>query len=364
MAEPEEQLKQGPEVWNAWRQNHPNIIRPDLTKAWLEKESLSGADLSGADLSGATLTEADLSEAQLTGANFTRALLSGAHLIGAHLNGAHLVGAHLNGAHLNGASLYGAYLRGADFTKAHLTGADLRGADLSDANLFRADLRGANLERALLIETKLGNTNLTGCRIYGISAWGLKLTKKTKQIDLVITKHNEPRLTADNLEVAQFLYLLLHNEKIRDVIDTIGKKAVLILGRFTPERKAVLDALRDELRRRGYLPIVFDFEKPAGQDLLGTVETLARLARFVIADITEASSVPAELQAVVPHLRTVPVRPLLRAGSPEYALFAPLKSYPWVLEAIEYRDVADVRASLDQIIAPAEAKACELRPVT
>jgi hypothetical protein len=84
----------------------------------------------------------------------------------------------------------------------------------------------------------------------------------------------------------------------------------------------------------------------------------------VIADITEASSVPAELQAVVPHLRTVPVRPLLRVGSPEYALFAPLKSYPWVLEAIEYRDVADVRASLDQIIVPAEAKARELRPAT
>jgi hypothetical protein len=32
------------------------------------------------------------------------------------------------------------------------------------------------------------------------------------------------------------------------VIDTIGKEAVLILGRFTEERKLVLDALREELR--------------------------------------------------------------------------------------------------------------------
>jgi hypothetical protein len=31
------------------------------------------------------------------------------------------------------------------------------------------------------------------------------------------------------------------------VIDTITSKAVLILGRFTDERKAVLDALREEL---------------------------------------------------------------------------------------------------------------------
>src|ERR1700693_2962645 len=57
--------------------------------------------------------------------------------------------------------------------------------------------------------------------------------------------------------------LLLNNPKIRDVIDTIAKKAVLILGRFTPERKAVLDDLREALRIHGYLPILFDFEKPS-----------------------------------------------------------------------------------------------------
>src|SRR5829696_4867502 len=33
------------------------------------------------------------------------------------------------------------------------------------------------------------------------------------------------------------------------------------LGRFTEDRKTVLDAIRDELRNRGYLPILFDFEK-------------------------------------------------------------------------------------------------------
>ena len=46
------------------------------------------------------------------------------------------------------------------------------------------------------------------------------------------------------------------------------------LGRFTPERKTVLDALRDELRQRNYLPIVFDFEKPASRDLTETISTL------------------------------------------------------------------------------------------
>jgi len=69
------------------------------------------------------------------------------------------------------------------------------------------------------------------------------------------------------LEVAQFVYLLLNNQRIRHVIDTITSKIVLILGRFTHERKAVLDALRDELWKPDYLPILFDFDKPASRDL-------------------------------------------------------------------------------------------------
>jgi hypothetical protein len=42
--------------------------------------------------------------------------------------------------------------------------------------------------------------------------------------DLVITQLNEPEITVNNIEVAQFIYLLLHNEKIRAVIDTITSK--------------------------------------------------------------------------------------------------------------------------------------------
>jgi hypothetical protein len=119
-------------------------------------------------------------------------------------------------------------------------------------------------------------------------------------------------ITVDNLEVAQFIYLLLHNEKIREVIDTITSKVVLILGRFTPERKAVLDAMREELRRRNYLPILFDFEKPARRDLTETVSTLAHMARFIIADITEAKSIPQELQRIVLDLPSVGSTPLNR----------------------------------------------------
>jgi hypothetical protein len=65
--------------------------------------------------------------------------------------------------------------------------------------------------------------------------WGVRL-ESAKQQNLIITRENEPEITVDNIQVAQFVYLLLHNPKIRDVIDTIGKTGVLLLGRFTEGR--------------------------------------------------------------------------------------------------------------------------------
>jgi hypothetical protein len=69
----------------------------------------------------------------------------------------------------------------------------------------------------------------------------------------------------------------------------LTSKVVLVLGRFTPDRKVVLDAIRDELRKRDYAPVLFDFEKPSSRDITETVRTLVHMARFVIADITAAA---------------------------------------------------------------------------
>ncbi|MCK1719900.1 pentapeptide repeat-containing protein [Bradyrhizobium sp. 141] len=192
---------------------------------------------------------------------------------------------------------------------------------LRDANLNNADLSGAKL-----LKTDLTDTDITGSRVYGVSAWDLKLDR-AKQQNLVITRKEkwpgagtEPEITVDNIEVAQFIYLMLSNQKIRDVIDNITSKAVLILGRFTDERKAVLDALREELRKSNYLPILFDFDVPATRDITETVSLLARMARFIIADLTDPSSIPKELEAIVPLL-AVPVQPLIEGASRPYAMF-------------------------------------------
>jgi hypothetical protein len=155
---------------------------------------------------------------------------------------------------------------------------------------------------------------------------------------------------------------MLQNEKIRRVIDTITDKAVLILGRFTEERKKVLDALREELRKRNYLPILFDFEKPGSLSRDETITLLARMARFVIADISDAKSVLQELRGIVPDLPSVPVQPIILATQEEPGMFDFFRRYPWFLPAHRYETPAQLLANLtEQVIAPADAAAVRLR---
>ena len=192
----------------------------------------------------------------------------------------------------------------------------------------------------------------------------MKLSGGTRQHDLVITNtpRYEPRVTVDNIEVAQFIYLMLNNQKIREVIDTITSKVVLILGRFTDERKPVLDALRDELRKRNYLPILFDFDKPASRTTVETITLLARMARFVIADISDAKSVLQELQAIVPELPSVPVQPVIMASQEEPGMFDFYRHLPWFLPVHRYDTPAQLLAELgDRVINPSETKVLEVR---
>ena len=307
-------LRQGVEVWNDWRRKNQSV-RPDLAGANLSKAHLFNVDLSEANLTGADLTGADLSNANLLGAQLIAADLSGARL-----NGAKLLMARLNEANLSNASLIGSLLWETDFTEA----------------------------------------DLTGCQVFGVAAWGLRLDR-AKQHNLVITPGYESEVTVDNIEVAQFVYLLLHNEKIRDVIDTVGKKGVLLLGRFTEGRIEVLERLRGELRKRDYLPIVFNFNKPETKDFTETVRLLAGLSKFVIADLSGPKSVPYEMGAIVSQTM-IPFQPIIAAGETPFSTLQDLwTGYPdRFFRPIHYSSPDALIASLDEkIIQPAEARFVE-----
>ena len=304
-------LRQGVDAWNDWRTSHP-ALSPDLRAA-----DLQGANLNLADLSGADLRKADLRNAQL-----------------------------------DTADLRGARLEEADFRYAILMNANLRGADL----------RRANLRFANLLDADISDADLTGAFVYGASVWKLTLNSTTKQDNLVVTEFGQSEVTVDRIEVAQFVYLLLHNEKIRDVIDTVGRKGVLLLGRFTEDRIEVLERLRLALRQRGFVPMVFNFDKPETKDFTDTVRLLAGMSHFVIVDMTKPRSVPLELQATVPDCM-VPFVPILQKGEEPFAMFRDLwiKHRAWVLDPIRYPSVDRLIEVLDaEIIAPAQARFAEL----
>ena len=213
-----------------------------------------------------------------------------------------------------------------------------------------------------MVQTNLTNADLTGCRVYGISAWDLKV-EGAKQRDLVITSLGKPEITVDNIEVGQFIYLLLHNEKIRDVIDTITSKVVLILGRFTPERKAVLDALRNTLREHDRTPVVFDFNVPNTKNVTDTVKLLAQLARYVIVDLSDPNSAPYELGVIsMLGLDSTPVVPLIVGGQRPFPMLVDVLQKRWSTELITYQDRDDLITNLgEKLLKPAEAKVRELR---
>ena len=247
-----------------------------------------------------------------------------------------------------------------NLTKADLRGRDLTGIDFRGAGLFKAKMHNAvlvdaNLRQARLVQTELDGANLSGASVYGASVWDVSLTDAVQR-DLIITPPGESLVAVDDLEVAQFIYLLLNNQKLRSVIDTIVSKVVLVLGRFSTTRKPILELIRAELRRQQYLPVLFDFRGPDSRNLTETVSTLAHLARFVIADLTDPSCIPHELQAIAPHVR-VPIATLIQEHEHVYAMFDDLLAYGWVISPRTYKGGRDMRSSvLPALIKDAEEK--------
>lgn len=354
-------LKEGVDAWNQWKSNFDGIVH------------LRGASLSNVDLSGVNLVGADLQFADLRGANLHNAGLSGASLYGANLEQADLSGAYLHRtildlAHLSRADLSGAELVRANLDATDLSDAILRDCDLTGAGLYQvilkgADLTGATLSLASLVESNLRGATLTGCRVYGIAAWDLETDDATEQSDLVVaTAEGRPLVTVDDLEVAQFIYLLSKSDKLRKVISTLGSKGALIIGRFTEERLQVLHAIRDALRaRHGLIPIMFDFNPQTSATTLETLMTLAHMSRFVVADLTEARAVVQELTKITDNLRSLPIKLIIEKSAQMPSMSDSFLIADSVLKPVyRYSGRAQLLADLEsEVIGPADAYATE-----
>lgn len=391
--------------WNDWRRKNTRVI-PDFARADLRDANLAGANLAKADFSGArldgaslcganltrarffgasmsaadlnraNLVKANLSQSDLAGVNLNAADLSHAFLIKANLSGASLIEARLDGANFGQASLFRAnmiraVLRKASFFKADLTEADLAEADLEAANLqeavlertnlLAANLSNANLCFATLLRTNLEKAVIDNCSVCGISLWEVNL-KDARQRDLDIMPPQQPVLAVDNLQTAQLVGLLLHQQKTRHDVFSVSLNTVLIMGRFPPERKPVLDVIKAALRRYEYSPLVLDFLVPGPRDMNETVKTLGRMSRFIIADLTEDRRIAQTLDSVVHYLPSVPIQPIAREGGGPGIESRHYFKYHWVLPVCRFKDTDDLSRRIDKsVIAPVEKKTFEVR---
>lgn len=267
---------------------------------------------------------------------------------------------------LQGADLRYANLENFDLSGTNLGGANLRGARMSGAILNRADLRhanlrGADLSRAVMVGTAVAHANLTGCRVYGCATWDVD-TKNCTHSDLIISRTGDSAIRVDTLEMAQFLYLLLKSQNIREVVDSITAKAVLILGRFAPYRRSTLESLKSEFRTRGYCPVLFDLAKPRSSDYVRQISTLANISRFVVADLTDAGEAWNDLPQIVDGL-AVPIAPIMRddGWSEPASLFDLRSKHRSILDTHRYADPDELVENIDQsIVTPAERRADEL----
>jgi uncharacterized protein YjbI with pentapeptide repeats len=353
-----EVLSKGVSAWNDWREANPREF-PTLAFVDFSDADLTGINLSAVDLGGSNFTNTRLTDALLMGANLVACTLVGADLTRAATHGVNFLDANLEGVCLRGNNLVGSHFPGSRLVRANLRDAHLIHASFNQADLTGADLRNADLRYTSFVNTNLSRANISGAKIYGVSAWDLN-TSRAKQFDLIITDDGQSEITLDSIELAQFMHLITSNPKLREVIDTITSRVVLILGRFTKRRKITLNAIRSELRSMNYIPILFDFAAPSSRDVTEAVSTMAHMARFVIADITDARSIPQELAQIVPNLPSVPVQPILEAGSSEYGMFEHFRRYPWVLPIFVYPARERISPSLVASIVSAPATASRL----
>lgn len=387
-------------IWNEWRSNNPDIVpdlsnwdlagaylaNMDLTQANFEKANLKKAVLSNSILHYANLSSAVMEEAVLDRANLSRANLSGANLVKSSLSYAILQEAILTNSNLREARVTGGFLRNADLSNANLANSffwksDFMLADLTDAVLVEAiladcnfsgtilrsaqmqhstldgarfkgaDLQRANLSGASLRYVTFADTDLTGariktCPVYGISVWNPILDETTIQEDLVVTPEGQPEITVDNLEVAQFIYMITNNKKIAGFISAMRTKNVLLLGSFKRQYKEVLEVLRKALSSKGYVTTIFDFDTNASCFPLETIKTLALLSAFVIVDLSE----PAGQYVEMGSIENTPV-PIIRIAECDAKVTTMLnRPHHWISSEIFRYDRSRIQNEVSELV--------------
>lgn len=232
---------------------------------------------------------------------------------GIHFKDVSIHKAFAEGLHIQNAVFENVYFDDGDFSRANFTNCQFINTKFNKTIFTHANFEGATFVNCNLNRINLTNTNfkvkeIRETVVYGIAAWDIEISEDSLQSKLVIEKTynlyseiiEEGRipLMVDNIELAQFIYYLSNHKKMRDTLNILNKRGVLLLGKFKDGGLARLYKLRDWFSEQNYLPMIFDFDRPASLDYTETVITLSGLSKLVVADLS-GNSVPQELHAIL-----------------------------------------------------------------
>ena len=313
-----------------------NIMESDFREARMGRATFKSSTISNTDFSSSTLRRSDFRRSIISDCNFRSACLSGASFEFVVTKGSTFECCDFRGGTFSESIFIDCNMLSSRYQQSRLSGSKFRSCVMDGSKFMKTDLTNAGFTNV-----SLSNSQIKDCFVYGLSAWDVTL-ENVVQENLYATKDSRS-IIAPNLEMAQFIYMLMKDNKLRSMIETISNHGVLILGRFS-HRKHLLYAIKEKLVDLGFLPIIFDFERPTNRDFTETILTLAGLSRFIVADITAPKSTPLESQAIVPNFM-IPFIPLIEEGGQPFSMFKDLwvKHRDWVEAPLEYN-------SIDQLI--------------
>lgn len=335
-------LKSGSDKWALERASNP-AFRPVL------RDVNFVAEFGGPDFYDLPeFTGIDFSNSDMNMASLRNCMFFDCSFDDAHLTYTDLVDAYFVNCTFRRTCMRVSKIGDAKFEECVFEGCDMSYCSAEETSFKGSTFTNTKMEHMSLVHTDFSNAKLDGCYLYGISSWDLNLDNSLQK-SLVITPDDMPTLTVDNIELAQFLYLMINNQRLRDVINTITSKVVLILGNFSPKRKAILDQIREHLKTQDAIPVIFDFEKPSTRNLTETVMTLASMSKYVIADLTSPRSIPHELASIARQLPSIRFYPIILKGEKTFGMFDDYKAYPWIRPLREY-DGTSIETTIDEIV--------------
>lgn len=337
-------LQEGESSWNLWREQNP-IIRPSLRNVNFEKSLPNKNEIYNLPHFDYT----NFSNCDLHGVSFRNGFYFNCVFDGSSINWADFVDGYFKNCSFRNVNMRVSKIGSAQFIDCTFEDSDLSYCSAEETDFTGSCFLRTKLEHMSLVKCNLTGTRIDSCSVYGTAAWDLNI-ENSRHENIIITNDSSEVITVDDLELAQFIYLLINNKKIRNIIDTITSKVILLLGNFSEERKVVLDYMREILRRNDYIPVMFDFEKPSSRNLTETIVTLASISRFIVADLSSPRSLPHELSALVPRLQSVPVYPVICNDQKPYGMFSDFSVYKSVKTLREYSSIT-IDATIHDIIA-------------